>query len=408
MNTELYLDTARLGQMCRGARIAEQDFVKLVSRLRSSLYFGEFLTHGFNTLTACDRRRFSALGCWSGVAEFKREFGRFVSQPSCPTFLFSASQSLIHFAAECLFDSANMVLTTDLAWPPYLETLQKVAVKRNATLHVVRLRRIVFDGGANINTVVQAIVQAYHAHDCDGLFLSDITYLGVRIPVRQITDSLAPYRRPFVVVDGAQALAQHPVNIQASNCDLYLAGTQKWFSAYHPLRLAFVGRPHWLPAIHTVRGRLSRSPEFNDPLLDFSEAIERNECPTFGETVNLAPLITAAGALRSLTTNRRQIERLWETRRQNARIVMDSLPMSFLWGGQLHTDLVSGIVLVPFRAQMPSCVALASARRALKRYRIAATVLPNSGLRLAMPSFALSLRHVARINALVQRGCGWN
>ncbi len=108
MNTELYLDTARLGQMCRGARMAEQDFSGLASQLRSPLYCGRFLTDGLEALASCDRRRFTALRCWSGVAEFKREFGRLVSQPSCPTFLFSASQSLIHFAAECLFDSARL------------------------------------------------------------------------------------------------------------------------------------------------------------------------------------------------------------------------------------------------------------------------------------------------------------
>ena len=36
MGTELYLDTARLGRMCPGARLAEQEFGWLVSRLGSS------------------------------------------------------------------------------------------------------------------------------------------------------------------------------------------------------------------------------------------------------------------------------------------------------------------------------------------------------------------------------------
>ncbi len=393
--------------MCRGARTAEQDFSWLVSQLRSPLYFGRFLTCGFESLSVRDRHRFPGLSCWSGVSGFKREFGRFVSQPAGPTFLFSASQSMIRFAAECLFDSAGKVLTTDLAWPPYLEALQKVAAQRDATLHVVRLRKMVFDGSANIDAVVQAVAQAYRAHDCDGLFLSDISYLGVRIPVRQIIDGLT-CRCPFVVVDGAQALGQRPVDIQDINCDLYLAGTQKWFSAYHPLRLAFIGRPDSLPSIHKVRGRLLRSPEFYDPLLDFSDAIERNEFRTFGETVNLIPLVTAAGALRSLTTNVRKLERRWETCRHNARTVMDSLPMSFLWSGQVHPDLASGIVIVPARARRASQRVLTSIRAAINQHRIAATVLPDGDLRLAMPSSELSLRHLARIIAAVQRSYRWN
>ena len=86
------------------------------------------------------------------------------------------------------------------------------------------------------------------------------------------------------------------------------------------------------------------------------------------------------------------IERRWEARRHNARIVMDSLSMSFLWNGHVHPDLGSGIVRVPFRAQLPSDDALASVHSVLNQYRIAATVLPNGDLRLAMPSFALSLK----------------
>ncbi len=92
-----------------------------------------------------------------------------------------------------MFDVASTVLTTDLAWPAYLEILQSVAARRNATLHVVRLRRMVFNGSANVDPVVQAFVQAYRVHDCDGLFLSGISYLGVRVPLRQIIDGLAPY-----------------------------------------------------------------------------------------------------------------------------------------------------------------------------------------------------------------------
>ena len=50
MSTELYLDTARLGRMCRGARLAEQDFGRLVGRLGSSLYLEQFLADGFRSL----------------------------------------------------------------------------------------------------------------------------------------------------------------------------------------------------------------------------------------------------------------------------------------------------------------------------------------------------------------------
>ena len=208
MATALYLDTARLGRMCRGARLAEQDFGWLVGRLGSSLYLERFLTRGYGSLPARLRRTVPYLRCWPGAAQFRRIFGRSLHQPAgLPTYLFAQSFSLIRFAAECMFESANTVLTTDLAWPPYLDTLQQVAQLRNATLHVVRLRQMVFDGSADIDAVSQVVTEAYRAHACDGLFLSDISYLGVRMPVRQIINGVARYQRPFAAIDGAQAVA---------------------------------------------------------------------------------------------------------------------------------------------------------------------------------------------------------
>ena len=50
MPAEIYLDTARLGRMCPGARRAEQAFATLASQLGSSLYLERFLAHGFESL----------------------------------------------------------------------------------------------------------------------------------------------------------------------------------------------------------------------------------------------------------------------------------------------------------------------------------------------------------------------
>ena len=64
MQAELYLDTARLGRMCRGACSAEQDFVRLVSQLGSSLYLEQFLADGFRSLPNSIRRGVPRLSCW--------------------------------------------------------------------------------------------------------------------------------------------------------------------------------------------------------------------------------------------------------------------------------------------------------------------------------------------------------
>ena len=81
MSTELYLDTARLGRMCRGARLAEQDFGRLVGRLGSSLYLEQFLAEGFWSLPHSIKRRVPQLSCWQGVGGFRRGLAEFMKQP---------------------------------------------------------------------------------------------------------------------------------------------------------------------------------------------------------------------------------------------------------------------------------------------------------------------------------------
>ena len=79
----------------------------------------------------------------------------------------------------------------------------------------------------------------FNAEQCDGLFLSDISYLGVALPIEQLLAEVTPN---FGVIDGAQAFHQRRVNLSKLPCDLYLTGTQKWFGAFQPLRALFVGR----------------------------------------------------------------------------------------------------------------------------------------------------------------------
>ena len=101
MSTELYLDTARLGRMCRGARSAEQEFGWLVGRLGSSLYLERFLSHGYRSLPRRFAQRATYLKCWPGVAGFRESLGHFVRQPvGLSTHFFGQSSSLIDLREE--------------------------------------------------------------------------------------------------------------------------------------------------------------------------------------------------------------------------------------------------------------------------------------------------------------------
>ena len=121
MPTEIYLDTARLGRMCEGARRAEHDFARLVSRLGSPLYWDQFLSSGFRSLPRRQRDAFRGLRVWDGFDCFRSDLGKFVEQPAkCSTFVFSQSHNMIRLVAEFLCRRSNRILTTDLEWPPYL------------------------------------------------------------------------------------------------------------------------------------------------------------------------------------------------------------------------------------------------------------------------------------------------
>ncbi|MCA9151112.1 MAG: hypothetical protein KDA92_17495, partial [Planctomycetales bacterium] len=191
MDTELYLDTARLGRMCPTAREAERDFLALVSQLGSSLYFEWFLQHGWNSLPPRLIRRVPALRCWDGVAELKQGIARFLNQPpDCSTYFFGQSDALIHFAADALTRKARSILTTDLEWPAYLDHLRAMAKRRGRSIHVVPLRRMIFQSGATATDVRELLLDTALANACDGAFVSDITYLGIRLPIEEICSGL--------------------------------------------------------------------------------------------------------------------------------------------------------------------------------------------------------------------------
>ena len=71
MSTCLYLDTARLGQMCPEAQRADRDFARLAGEEAGSLYYDLFLRAGFFSLPPSLRSRYPGLADWSGVPALK-------------------------------------------------------------------------------------------------------------------------------------------------------------------------------------------------------------------------------------------------------------------------------------------------------------------------------------------------
>ena len=177
--------------------------------------------------------------------------------------------------------------------------------------------------------VVELLQRYYQKSSCDGIFLSDISYLGMRLPLKQFVGSIPSARSPFVVVDGAQALNHRPVDLSVLDCDLYLIGTQKWFQSYHPLRIALVARKRNVSLIEQVRTRSKESSVGADPLFAFCDTIQSGNFTASGETVNIAGLITAAGSLWQHQHSGQTKRNKWHARVSNAkalgRLPADSL-----------------------------------------------------------------------------------
>ncbi|MCA9216525.1 MAG: aminotransferase class V-fold PLP-dependent enzyme [Planctomycetales bacterium] len=399
MHTEHYLDTARLGRMCDGARSAEHDFGWLVSRLGSSLYLERFLSRGYDTLPRRFARRVPRLRCWSGIAGLSVELGDFIRQPAnLPTHFFGQSASLSGFAAECLFRNANRVLTTDLEWPAYRNALRATAIRHGkALITIPMLKRALYDR-VSASEIVELIADTFTKYACDGIFLSDISYLGQCMPVEQLLRRLERDCR-FSVIDGAQAFNQRPVALNSMKCDLYLTGTQKWLCSYHPLRIAFVGRNANVDSIEKCS---QDSVTITDPLYHFCNTLTGGQSPSFGETVNVVGLISAAGALKQMRYHsfaKRQL--LWHSLKANSRAILEWLDLPRRQLPNIDSSLQSGITLLR-TPNAPAC-SNADIRHTLAENRIIASTFPEQLLRLSMPKTKLSLSQMTTVQRAFYR-----
>ncbi len=385
--------------MCAGARGAERDFVKLVGQLGSSLYWDNVLRYGTESLPASFQRRVPHLRTWQGIQGLQQTIAKRVAQPDQTTcYLFGQSQTMIELAAECLCQHARSILTTDLEWPPYLETLRRVASRSSVRIHRLPLQQAFLRGQLTADELLARLLQALTHFRCDGVFVADITYLGLAMPISELCRQLRKSLDVFMVIDGAQALHHRPISLRRLDCDLYLTGTQKWLGAFHPLRIALTGRAATTPFIQEVaRHRLATFPE-QDSLHAFCQSLAPSgTASAVGETVNVTALFTAYGALEA-TSDAAALTRDWHVRRRNAQSFRNLLADSPLHVVPVAPELRSGIVLVDIQHFAP-CAA-SDLRSAFHQAHLNVSIFDNRWVRLSMPAHVLSLRH----QTLILRG----
>jgi hypothetical protein len=343
MSDLLYLDTARYGRICPRAFRAAEDLARLSAAEGCSPAFETLLRRGFLAWPLERRLRYQGLADWRGVGELKAAVKRFVRAGRlAEVHLANRSGFLLSLAARALFSRCDRVLTTDLDWPAYQDSLATAAARAGGELVTVPLRDAVFGDRAGPGEVAAAVRDAYVRQGCGGLFLSSVTNTGVRLPVREVIAGLhRAFAGPdFAVIDGTQALGLVEEDLREMGCDVYLAGFHKWMRAQSPLGVAVSATPRGYLDLEEARRVSSEAGEASDPLFAFARDLERKApLERFGETVNVAPLFTARAALADPLANMTPVVE------QNARLIREAAEGTGWIPVEPHTGLATGILL---------------------------------------------------------------
>ncbi|MBL8820572.1 MAG: aminotransferase class V-fold PLP-dependent enzyme [Planctomyces sp.] len=298
MRPLLYLDTARLGQTLPAARDAQIDFVRLTAEEPSTLYFEEFLRHGYNCWPNSYQSRFTALRTWGGIRGLKQSLHQLAGAPEDGNVLLaSRSLSLVQLVARSMFQTCRHLLTTDLSWPTYQDTVSRQALAAGAQITTVPLRDAIFRERWTAGDVAAFLARLFAESGCDGLFLPAVDHLGVRIPVRAIVEQIRNTSHlQFVLVDAAQAFCHVPIEDSLAVADFVVTGCHKWMRAGQPMGVGFFGRNGTQRIIReTLQENCGDGCDL-DPLLIFTEQLDGGHLNGHSETVNLAPLFSARAA----------------------------------------------------------------------------------------------------------------
>ncbi len=384
--TQLYLDTARLGQMSPRAQQAQLDFTRLAGSEGGSLWFERFLRTGSADWSPATQARFPGLRAWRGMASLKQDLRRLAgSSPDLPLLMVNRTTQLMQFAARLLFQRCRNVFVTDAGWPPYRFILEQVAQRLGRHVTACPVQDLVIQAGMTEAELIARVVDQFLQTECDGLFLTAVSHLGVRFPIERLVRTLESIRElRFVVVDGAQDFCHATSALSQEYCDLYLAGCHKWLRGFHPMGLGFYGRKRSRGIIETLLQQALASGELDDPLLRFTTQLEATRLDGETETVNLMPLFTCQGAAAdALESPLAPVDAL-QGRQEQARQLAD-LARALGWKSLLPAEpFQTGILLLQAeraitRTQTPEVLREQFAERG-----IALTAYPGGAIRLSM------------------------
>ena len=218
------------------------------------------------------------------------------------------SINMVAYGLEWCLKPDDEILITSLEHHANLVPWQQLAFRTGARLRVLPLTskgewETEYERYFNEHTRIVACTQVSNA-------------LGVQAPVKQIL-AAAKAVKAFTLVDGAQAVAHYPIDVQALDCDFYAFSGHKM---YGPTGIGVLyGKPSALEVLTPLQtgGEMVRHVTYNST--EFNVLPYRLEAGT----PNMEGAIGLAAACDFLTAQNRQDMLAWE--QKLARYVYDEL-----------------------------------------------------------------------------------
>jgi hypothetical protein len=405
MNTYLYLDTARLGQMCPEAQRADRDFARLAGDEGGSLYYDLFLQAGFYSLPPSLRSKYPGLADWSGVPALKDRIKAALGlSRNGSVLLANRTAQLARLAARALCCRCENILVTDMLWPGYRRILEDECRKHGRRLTTVSLRAAILRQHVAQTELIEQLADRYRQENCDGMVLSAVTYQGIRMPVREISQAVTEVSSPaFVVVDAAQAVSHAPLDIDSQYCDLLIAGCHKWMRAYHPLGFGLCCRPSAEAVIEHACRDMRQQGELDDPLLALTTELEIDDCEPFSETVNLAPLFTASAAVGRLWHASRSRCEEFSAQLQNTNRATEITEHTGWLPVRPEIEMRSGILLLQSKHADTRSAPPETLRFAFRRRGVALSAYAGGLIRASLPPINLPANEFSQLRFALQR-----
>ena len=271
-------------------------------------------------------------------------------------------------------------------------------------LTTVPIRNAILCDKTDLCETIDLLANHYRQNNCDGLFLSAVTYQGVQLPVRQLVKALCRDKRPrFVVVDGAQAVNHVPLGLADEYCDLFLSGCHKWLRAYQPLGLAFCCRSASERIVTETQNEMLARGELDDPLLVFATQLENEATESYSETVNLSPMFTAAAAVRRMLSSPRAKRAELASQMANADRVADRA-LGVGWRpSRPAPPLRSGVLLLEPKHQDTRPAPVELVRQRFLTAGVALTAYQDGAIRASLPDQAFANEELSLLQTALCR-----